>query len=128
MSPLRPASLRIASCAALMKEASLACGEAGGAALVDRGMSGLLPREHFGPQLANEALGCTEGVLGHPSVVAKSNLQRHTALQDPPARLGGLQAGHDALEQDSPPEPIEAEPGLCRPVAEALLQGGPERR
>ena len=51
-------------------------------------------------------------VLGHPSVVSEANLQCHPSLEDPAARLGCLEAGDDALEQDAPPEPIESEAGL----------------
>ena len=56
-------------------------------------------------------------VLGQPGVVAEANLQRHPAFEDPPARLGGLEAGHDALEQDTR---RRADRGRCRSARDRL--------
>ncbi len=66
-------------------------------------------------------------VLRQSRVVAQPNLERHASLQDPQARLGGLQPGENPLEEHSSSEPIDADPGGLGPSEEAIFQSDAQR-
>jgi hypothetical protein len=60
--------------------------------------------------------------------VAQSYLERHPALQHPPAGLGRSQAGDDPFEDYAAAQPVEPDAGARRVRGEAAFESRPQCR
>jgi hypothetical protein len=66
-------------------------------------------------------------VLGEACVVLKSHFESHPALNNPPARFGGLKTSDDPFEQHAAAETVQRDSGLVRPVEQPLFERNAKR-